>query len=209
MSMAVVAMLVLASLSALPPSLAAPTSNATGLATGLATGKDTSDGRNFELNVFYSLSKTPDCKDDPDAQITAAPDECQCLYSVVVCIASVKLGVEGKGSDEKITANVFAGGDCSGTPLLGGNTELKCDTCNVAPLGSTAGVAIEFICPFSAGGLCPDLGIGIGEPCIMSAAACAVALAICCCCSLKQMCKTSRRQQPVSVQYAQPFLGSE
>ena len=205
MSMAVAAMLVLAGLGALPPSSAAPASNATGLATGLSAGKDTSDGSNFELNVFYSLTKTPDCKDEPDAQITAAPDECQCLYTLaVVCVASVKLGVEGKGSDEKITADMFLGAGCSGKPLLGGNTELECNTCNVAPVGSSAGIAVEFICPFSAGGLCPAVGVGIGEPCIASVAACAAALVICCCCCLYRRCKTNR-QQPLSVQ----FLGSE
>jgi hypothetical protein len=208
MSMTVVAMLALAGLSALPPASAAPTSNATGLATGLTAGKDTSDGRNFELNVFYSLQKTPDCKDTPDAQITAAPDECRCLDKELgLCVASVKLGVEGKGSDEKITADLYVGGDCSGTPLLGGNTELECNTCNVAPIGHSAGIAVEFICPFSAGGLCPEVGVGIGEPCIASVAACAAALVICCCCLCKM--RKTNRQQPVSVQYAQPFLGSE
>jgi hypothetical protein len=198
-------------LASLQSTTAAAAPNATGA--GLAVGKDTSGGSNFELNVFYSLTKTPDCKADPDAQITAAPDECKCLYSLVVCLASVKLGVTGTGSDEKIMAKMYAGGDCSGDPLVGGNTELECNTCNVAQIGSSAGIAVEFICPFSAGGLCEAFGVGIGEPCIAAVACAAVAVlvAACCCCSLYRSRKASRRQPAMYVQYVQaPLLaGSE
>ena len=77
-------MLLVHALSLLEPAVLAVSPHPNNTTTGggrinIASSKDTSDGLNFELKVFYSLHQKPNCKDEPDDQITAAPGECTCL----------------------------------------------------------------------------------------------------------------------------------
>ena len=132
--------------------------NATGVSAGLTDSKGTGDGLDFELNIFYSLHNKPDCKADPDDQITAAPGECKCVYHLLgACVASIKLGVT-KGNDAKVSAQMWALDMCSGKPLLEDDKDWECNSCNVATIGDSAGIAVEFVCPFTAGGFCQAVG---------------------------------------------------
>ena len=55
----------------------------------------------------------------------SSPGECKCLYHLLgACVASVKLGVTTawQSGGEKITAQMWGLGMCTGAPLLDDNT---------------------------------------------------------------------------------------
>lgn len=171
-------------------SLTAP--NGTGLptvgftrATGFTTSKEaSSDGLDFELSVFYSLSERPTCTDAPDDQIAVAPGECTCLYHLLgACVASIKLDA-AKSNDKTISVQMWALEMCVGKPLLTDYKDWECNSCNVAAIGDSAGIAVEFECPFTAGGICQAVGIEVGENCIIACVLMAVAIVGCCCCCI-------------------------
>jgi hypothetical protein len=163
----------------------------------VGSGKDSSGGTMFQVNVFYSTSKTPDCKDKADATISVAPDECVCLYTVLVaCVASIKLDTtKGTDGDNNLDASVYIGGSCTGAPIIGGDTEIPCDTCTAASVLS-GGIGIEFVCPFGAWGMCSKLGVGIGAPCITATVVLVLGLLICLCCGAKLRSKRTPSQPP-------------
>jgi hypothetical protein len=162
----------------------------------VGSGKDSSAGTMFEVNVFYSTSKTPDCQDKADASVQVAPGECICLYDfLTACIASIKLDTtKGTAGDDNLDASVYIGSACAGEPIIGGDTEIPCDTCSVASVLS-GGIGIEFVCPFGAWGICKAVGIGLGTPCIMATAVLAGGLLFCVCCGSKFRSKPTRYQQ--------------
>lgn len=188
-------------------SVSAPLGQAPNSTGRLATGKGTSDGLNFELNVYYSLHEQPDCTADPDDQITAAPGECKCLYHLLgVCVASVKLGI--MGSDEKITAQMWALDMCSGKPLVNDDGDWECNSCNVAAIGHSAGIAVQFVCPFTGDGLCQAVGIEVGENCIIASALVAAAFVCCICCCLYRL-KANRDPFGLTVQAEYAYVQAE
>lgn len=182
----------------------------------LTLGKDATKGTSFGVNVYYSNSADLTCKDkdNKEAGISLDPEECTCLYTLLVaCIASIKLDTTKNtdSGDEDIDASVYLGGDCSGTAILGGDTDITCDTCDVANLGPLGNIGIEIVCPFSAFGMCPKAGVAIGAPCMTACVVVVCAALFCCCCAAKA--KSSRRRAPAMyvqqryIQQPQGFQG--
>ena len=142
-------MLYLATLAAAATATAtAAPSNSSQVQELVGTGKDTSDGTMFEVNVFYDSGKTPDCKDKSVASVKDDPDDCVCLYTLIACVASVKLDTSKASDDDETTidASVYLGSDCTGQPIIGGDTDIPCDTCSGASL-APLGVTTQAICP--------------------------------------------------------------
>ena len=111
-------------------------------------GKDVSAGTMFEVNVFYDSGKTPDCTDKSVASVKLDPEDCVCLYTLLIaCVASVKLDTSKASDDDETTidASVYLGSDCTGQAIIGGDTDIPCDTCSGASL-APLGVTTQAIC---------------------------------------------------------------
>ena len=158
----------------------------------------------YDINVFYSTS-SEDCTSDPTATQTIGAGECDCLDTepLLGCLASIKLGTNGgTGKDSTLTANFYAGNSCDGTSL-GGDTTIECDKCHSIDVPLVPGtLAIQLACPFSCWGLCLDIGIAAGVPCILFTIICSCGI----CCGGAAVAKTVQNKRPAAAPMTTTYM---
>lgn len=168
-------------------------------------------GESFNINIFINNlisgpNQKPDCTATPDTSV-AVDSGCSSVYTQFGLGIWIKLGTDA--TDKSITAQIYAPAtDCTGTPVFGGGTPLKCGECYGEKF-LNGGFAVQFECPFGAMGLCNAAGIELGRPCMEACAVGFVVLvAACFVGSFVFKRRGTRQMQPavVYVQAQQPLM---